>query len=320
MIFSRVRRRRIIRRIKCMDKCRKCSLLDELAKPFGYAYHCRCGFFTSTTDAWQKEAGYTWLYDYMAPRFQMVFDALPIYFNYRGKTWLIELWKGQYGINTGAEIGIYHADRLLSKAEYQSALFTAAEDDEMLTCTLRLCSGEEECLQITRQHWWHTAFLPGCFSDPKDLCLVCAVCFPNMEMCDAFYDGLCQVGYSPSTISIHGLCLSFAFRVPQPADFDLPTRFHRRLSQCLNYIFCKLYLRITKPFFHTEDRILYLYYCLPAAFRRLLRLRRFHRRCHRKNGCHPPQRCCRKLHKCQPTQHDRRHNLCAENHCREDDL
>ena len=43
----------------------------------------------------------------MAPRFQMVFDALPVYFDYQKKTWLIEFWKGQYGINTGAEIGIY---------------------------------------------------------------------------------------------------------------------------------------------------------------------------------------------------------------------
>ncbi|MDE7257641.1 MAG: DUF4474 domain-containing protein, partial [Lachnospiraceae bacterium] len=69
-----------------MDKCQKCSLLEQLAEPFGYAYHCRCGFFSSTLDAWQKTAGYTWLYDYMAPRFQMVFDALPIYFDYRGRT------------------------------------------------------------------------------------------------------------------------------------------------------------------------------------------------------------------------------------------
>ena len=53
-------------------------MLEELAAPFGYVYHCCCGFFSSTIDAWQKAAGYTWFYDYMAPRFQMVFDVLPV--------------------------------------------------------------------------------------------------------------------------------------------------------------------------------------------------------------------------------------------------
>lgn len=296
MIFSWVRRRKIICRIKCMNKCQKCSLLENLAAPFGYDYHCRCGFFSSTTDAWQKAAGYTWLYDHMAPRFQMVFDALPIYFNYRGRTWLIELWKGQYGINTGAEIGIYHADRILTEEEYKTAFFTAAEDDEMLSCSLRLCKNGADCVQISERHWWLTTFLPGFFSNPADLCLYASICFPNMEMCDAFYDGLCRKGYTASQISISGLCLSFDFCKALSEDFGLLTRFYRRLSQCLNRMSCKLYAYVTRPFIRTEDRILYLYYFLPFAFRRMLRLRRFHRRCHKKHGCKPPAYC----RKCRP--------------------
>ena len=33
----------------------------------------------------------------------MVFETLPVYFDYAGKTWLIQIWKGQYGICTGCE-------------------------------------------------------------------------------------------------------------------------------------------------------------------------------------------------------------------------
>lgn len=290
MIFSWARRRKIICRIKCMDKCQKCSLLEELAKPFGYVYHCRCGFFSSSIDAWQKAAGYTWLYDYMAPRFQMVFDALPIYFNYRGRTWLIEFWKGQYGINTGAEIGIYHADRILSEAEYKTAFFTAADDDEMLPCSLRLCTRDDDCVKLSERHWWLTAFLPGCFSNPADLCLQTSICFPNMEMCEAFYEGLCRAGYDTNSISIQGLCLSCTFESSGPEHYNLLTRFHRLLSQLLNRMYCKLYVCITRPFVCTEDRILYLYYFLPFIFRRIFRMRRFHRHCHKKHGCRPPKR------------------------------
>ena len=190
MIFCHFRRKKIICRVKCMDKCQKCSMLEELAAPFGYVYHCCCGFFSSTIDAWQKAAGYTWFYDYMAPRFQMVFDALPVYFDYQKKTWLIEFWKGQYGINTGAEIGIYHADRLLSEAEYQVAHFAAADEHEMLSCSLHLCETDGTYVQISEKHWWLTAFIPGVFSCPQDLRLKAAVYFPNEEMMDAFHCGL----------------------------------------------------------------------------------------------------------------------------------
>lgn len=288
-IFFHCRKKKVICRIRCMDKCQKCSLLNELTEPFGYTYHCQCGFFSSTIDAWQRSAGYTWLYDYMAPRFQMVIDALPIYFDYHGKTWLIECWKGQYGINTGAEIGIYHADRLLSEAEYKTTLFNAVDDDEMLPCTLQLCNKGETYVQLAGKHWWLTAFLPGRFSDPADLSLTASVCSPDDEMLDAFYEGLCRAGYNINDIAIQGNCLSFVFHSSNNEDLGFLTRMRRRRSQRTNRIFCKLYTWVTRPFINTEDRILYLYYYLPAIFRKLLRLRRFHRRLHKKNGSTPPK-------------------------------
>ncbi|MCH5261946.1 MAG: DUF4474 domain-containing protein [Lachnospiraceae bacterium] len=291
MILFHCRRKKIICRVCCMDKCRKCLLLSELARPFGYTYHCRRGFFSSTQDAWQKTAGYTWLYDYMASRFQMVIDTLPVYFDYQGKTWLIEFWKGQYGISTGAEIGIYHADRLLTKAEYKTALFHAVEDEEMLPCTLRLCNMTEECVQNSDRHWWLTAFLPGRFSKPSDLYLTVSLCFPDGEMRDAFYGGLRDTGCTVEDLTVQGLCVSFTYHLSNEEDFGILTRLRRRRSQRLNRIFCKLYLWVTRPFKCTEDRILYLYYYFPTAFRKLLRLHRFHRRLHKKNGSTPPKYC-----------------------------
>lgn len=292
-IFCCVRRKRIICKIRCMEPCDKCSLLTELAEPFGYDYHCCCGIFSSTIDAWQKTAGYTWLYDYMAPRFNMVFDALPMYFDYQGKTWLVEFWKGQYGINTGAEIEIYHADKLLKEAEYKTTLFTAADDCEMLPCTLRLYKGNENLAEISQRHWWLTAFLPGCFSKPDSLCLEASICFPDSQMRDAFCEGLCRNGYDMEHIYIHGLTVSLVFDKPCFEHYGLLTRFHRWFSQCLNRIYCKLYICVTKPFTCTADRILYLYYFLPVIFRRILRLHRFHRHCHKKHGCRPPKKRCR---------------------------
>lgn len=282
-IFFQCRRKKIICKIKEMDCCAKCTLIDELVYPFGYQFHCDRGFFSSTVDAPQRHAGYTWFYDYMAPRFQMVFDALPVYFDYRGRTWLIEFWKGQYGINTGAEIGIYHADGIIPESDYKTTWFSCAEDNEMLDCSFLLCNAGNECIRNSERHWWLTAFLVGCFSKPSCLTMESCISFPNREMLCAFVDGLKRTGYPEDCISVRGLTVCFVFH-RDTEKYNLITRFWRCFSQWKNKLFCRLYLWVTRPFVCTEDRILYLYYFLPAAFRKLLRLRRFHKRCHKRHG------------------------------------
>ena len=280
-IFFQCRRKKIICKINAMDYCTKCSLLNELVYPFGYDFHCDCGFFSSTVDAPQRQAGYTRLYDYMAPRFQMVFDSLPVYFDYRGRTWLIEFWKGQYGINTGAEIGIYHADSIIPESDYKNAWFSCAEENEMLDCSFRLCKCENECICNSGRHWWLTAFLVGCFSRPSCLAMESCICFPNREMLSAFLNGLKRADCPEDCLSVRGLSVCFVFH-RDTTKYNLLTRFWRRFSQWKNKLFCKLYLWVTRPFLCTEDRVLYLYYYLPRAFRKLLRLRRFNKRCHKR--------------------------------------
>ncbi|MCI9397274.1 MAG: DUF4474 domain-containing protein [Lachnospiraceae bacterium] len=282
-IFLQCQRKKIICKINSMDCCAKCSFLNELVYPFGYDFHCDCGFFSSTVDAPQRQAGYSRLYDYMAPRFQMVFDSLPVYFDYRGRTWLIEFWKGQYGINTGAEIGIYHADHIIPESDYKNAWFSCAENNEMLDCSFRLCRDGDECVCSCGRHWWLTAFLVGSFSKPACLTMESCITFPGREMLAAFVDGLKRAGCSEDCMSVRGLTVCFVFHRDHQ-KYNCITRFWRRFSQWKNKCFCKLYLWVTRPFSCTEDRVLYLYFYLPMAFRKLLRLRRFHKRCHRQYG------------------------------------
>lgn len=95
-----------------MGEEERAAQLSVLTKPFGFVCKPEEEILVSTEDAWQRKYGYEALYDALAPHFNMIFDYYPVYFDYQGKTWLIEFWKGQYGINTGAEAGIYHANRL----------------------------------------------------------------------------------------------------------------------------------------------------------------------------------------------------------------
>ena len=41
------RRRKIICKVRCMDPCKKRRLLNDLAKPFGFAYDADCDIITS---------------------------------------------------------------------------------------------------------------------------------------------------------------------------------------------------------------------------------------------------------------------------------
>ena len=93
---------------------------------------------SSRTDAWQKAFGYLDAYNRAAPYLSMVFDSYPIYFDYEGRTWLVQIWKGQYGICTGCEIGLYYADGIVKKSDYKKTLFHAVGESDWLDMSVTL--------------------------------------------------------------------------------------------------------------------------------------------------------------------------------------
>ena len=106
VLLGFTRRRSAIKKVCSMSSCDKCELLSSLIAPFGYCYDNHQDIISSRIDAWQREIGYTALFDRAAASFNMVFDYLPVYFTWQERTWLIEFRKVQYGINTGAENGV----------------------------------------------------------------------------------------------------------------------------------------------------------------------------------------------------------------------
>lgn len=268
------RRKKIIKKIRSMCMNEKCSTLDRLIEPFGYAYVPSQDLFTSRLDAWQRDFGYCTLYDKAAYRFHMIFDCLPVYFNYHGRTWLIEFWKGQYGINTGCEIGVYYADRILREDELETTLFKCAEDKDMLKMSFYLIRNHQPIAHLCAKHWWLTAFAMGCFSDPSDLSLHALITFPSVEMAVAFACGLDKAGCKPEETCIRRNEVTFNFEKIPPK----PGTAHRlqiHFIQRINHFWCRVYLSVTDPFCLSVDRLLYLYYYLPFAFRKMLRIRKY---------------------------------------------
>lgn len=272
------RKKRIIRKIRGMDPCEKIRILNELAEPFGFTYFCQEDILTSTSDAWQREFGYCALFDQAAPRLQMIYDCEPVCFNYEGRTWLIEFWKGQYGINTGAEIGVYRADTLIPEEERFGVRFQSVPDGELPFLSMELFCGEESLFSIRGRRWWLTGFRMGRFAEPEELTLNCSVTFPNRCMQKSFVDGMMEAGYGACELCVCGLKVSFAFSVPKSRQPRASRPALTRLASFKNRLFCRIYCRITRPFSCTPDQLLYLYDFLPFSFRWMLRLRKVPKR------------------------------------------
>lgn len=256
--------------------CEKVHLLNELAKPFGFFYCSSQDVMTSRLDAWQKEFGYQSLYDSAAPLFNMVFDCESIYFDYAGKTWLIELWKGQYGINIGAEIGIYHANSILMPDQYEQTVFHAVADTNLFPMHMKLYLKGNPLFSVCRPHWWLTGFSMGSYCKPEDLEMKLSITFPNDQMMHSFVKSLQNLGYPPCELCTHCQKVTFSFRKPHMVQPHHIHPYISKLAQWENRIFCQLYCCLTRPFTCTEDRILYLYFFFPAIIRSLFRFCSIH--------------------------------------------
>lgn len=268
--FGCCRRKKIIKKICSMPSKKKWELLNELLAPFGYRYIHAQDIISSRTDAWQRGAGYTALFDKAASYTGMIMDCLPVYFDYQGKTWLIEFWKGQYGISTGCEIGIYYAERILKKEEYTRTLFRCADNNHAQAPAFTLSKDAKAIAELSEEHWWLTAFLPGLFSAPSDLFMHICITLESREMAEAFVNGLINAGYCPKEICLCRSTVTFTFAdkvsAHQAGSFQ---RFQIRFVQFFNRLWCRIFLLATKPFRLRVDRILYLYYFMPFAFRRI---------------------------------------------------
>ena len=279
LLILHVRKKRIMGKLCILSTKYKCELLNELVSPLGYHYDSSQDIFTSTLDAWQKDFGYGYAYDKFAPFFNMVFDSQPVYFDYNGRTWLVEFWKGQYGINTGAEIGIYHADNIIPFSERKTTIFSAANEEDYLKMSLELLYKGKRIAKLTNYHWWQTIFSLGKYSNPKDLSLQITITFPNYEMRNAFTESLIANGHCDIDTVDLDICytdVSFRFSCKQNKSFL--SKLHCHMVLWKNKFFCLLYQFVTRPYHATYDKLLYLYYYLPFAFRCTLRLKRFRKK------------------------------------------
>lgn len=276
LIVLHFRKKSVIKKVDTLSTSRKKTILDQLAEPIGYFYDPYQDIFASRHDAPQKLFGYMHLFDLSAPYFNMVFDYETFYFDYGNKTWLIEMWKGQYGINTGCELGIYYADTIVPSSEYRSTHFQAAAPSDMLDISLQLNRHSDKrkqqptrLAQMRCRHWWLTIFKMGTFTKPEDLFVNTSIRFKNPYMLHQFLDSL-RATLPNTAFKVNGLTVYFTFN-HSSRKYPFLKKAIRRIALFSCRVYCKWFNYITRPYSGSGDKLLYLYYYLPFAVRFVLK-------------------------------------------------
>lgn len=166
-------------------------------------------YFVSQPSAWQKPYGFNKAYDLVSPYILLEYDYVRVYFQYEKQDYMIQMWKGQYGmVFFGGEIGVYakpHSD----------------EPDKLYTTYKGVDGNERPKMQITMYHdpahrgnyqrifttpyektWWATGFKPGHLTQEEpaiELRQEGKVTFKNEELATLFTQGLKECGFEDGT-------------------------------------------------------------------------------------------------------------------------
>ena len=269
IVIWSVKREKAIRKVLDSSTNKKIDKVNDALKNYGFYYDYRSDVISSRIDAWQRNVGYCSLYDELTPSFNMIIDCEPIYFNYDNKRWLIEFWKGQYGMTTGGEVGIYYTDKddINIPGLFSGPFFKCVNDEDLLNMKFEIKKNDSSLFEMKGNHWWLTGFDVGIFSNPKTISMDIKVEFPKKKMQNAFLDGLRERGYEEKDYKVVDRKVIINFNKPkhkQPyEDYKLLLPF----IQLMNNTYCKLYNLLTNRFDTTIDKIYFLSINHPILFR-----------------------------------------------------
>lgn len=250
--------------------------LDKVLEDTGFTYDPEQDIFYSIINAWQQKFGYCQLYDEAAAPMGMIIDCEPIYFDYGGKKWLIELWKGQYGMTTGGEIGVFTTEGsdLNIPHVFNGTYYNNAAPEDQLQLSFSLKKNQKIIFARDDLQWWLTGFKLGEFSEPSELTMYADITLKDNLMCDAFVKGLKNAGYTDNELMIKGNTVSLKFHyahTPQPITRTTPTDW---IIQRKNERLCAEYRNITNEYDNMPDKIKAIHKQSPELIGEIKNIRR----------------------------------------------
>ena len=165
-------------------------------------------YYTNDKEAWQHDFGFGKIYDFVSPYLLLEYDYIRVFFTYEDKDWMLQMWKGQYGlVFYGGEIGIYnrpHSDDGIDAW----TMFNCPEEEDWLKMEMTLWHEDingnwnREFTRAYDYYWWCTGFKNGHLrqEEPADeLRLTGRITFKSAEMAALVADGFAECGLSMSS-------------------------------------------------------------------------------------------------------------------------
>ena len=154
-------------------------------------------------DCWMRDFGFCIEYDilcYMLPMYRYI--TRRIKFDYNDREWMVQLWKGNYLITNGGEVGVYNRNPIAFGSYY-----SCITDEELMPMSLKITHGDEVLVSIPEQpHWWVNGFrLANRLYQPHSLTLEFTIELYDEEMLKAFTQGIDRNFYNDITYTVDGL-------------------------------------------------------------------------------------------------------------------
>lgn len=256
------------------DKVADKSEIDEAIEFTGYAYDPKQDIFYSNIDPWQRKYGYCHLYDELSTPWGMVMDCEPMFFKYDNKRWMVSVWKGQYDLTTGCEIGIYEKEDGFHLLELLTGTFyKCASDEDMLQMSCTLKKNGETMFTREDTHWWLTGFVLGEYTEPHELTMDVNINFKDEAMAKAYVNALMKAGYLGKEITLDGSSVSFCFDKPRTRQPLTREKTFESIIQWKNKLMCDKYQEITKGYNNVNDKLNALKEQAPYLYNKITKLR-----------------------------------------------
>ena len=264
-----LRKKLAIKEVRKRSDEEKLKDINEALNIYGFLFDLRQDIVYSEMYPPQRKLGYCRLYDELAPSLNMKIDCEPIYFQYNGRRWLIEFWKGQYGMTTGGEVGIYVTDKedVDIPGVFSGTFYESISDNELLQMEYILKKDGKRIIERKEKHWWLTGFDVGIFSEVAQLSLEIQITFPYWDMQKAFIEGLYYAGYKTNDIVITDRTVQIVFTRPKTKQPQKYNKVYLGFIQIINKFYCNLFNWITRDFTRTIDKIDFLRIYFPILFR-----------------------------------------------------
>lgn len=186
---------------------------------FGYKYSTKDKIFYTAEDSWQRNFGFTEVYDDAAALGLMTYNTMRVRFDYGGQEWMLQFWKGQYGYAfIGAEVGVYTRPAGSDNGTY----YDCANDNDKLFMTMDVYRQNPQNNNkydhlFTRSRsktWWCTGFIPGTLGfaqynvpdqgGTSKLKADVRIEFKDNEMAQAFMNSLSQITTMENNSALSG--------------------------------------------------------------------------------------------------------------------